>query len=121
MGQIRSAPVAFVTIAGHLGAVGGIPTRVAEELGYLLADRRLLTQAAGALGWSEPQAEAYDERTDAQRGRMSQFLSEFVHLAPSRRSMTSTPTRSNRLRLAPMVTGWRARRCVRPTDASSEC
>jgi len=82
MGQIRSAPVAIVTIAGHLGAVGGIPARVAEELGYLLADRRLLTQAAGTLGWSEPQAEAYDERTDAQRGRMSQFLSEFVHLAP---------------------------------------
>lgn len=74
--------MAVVTITGHLGAVGTIPARVANELGYLLADRRLLTQAAGALGWSEPQAEAYDERTDAQRGRMSQFLSEFVHLAP---------------------------------------
>lgn len=74
--------MAVVTITGHLGALGAIPARVADELGYLLADRRLLTQAAGALGWSEPQAEAYDERTDAQRGRMSQFLSEFVHLAP---------------------------------------
>jgi len=80
--ETEAAHYAVVTITGHLGALGVIPARVADELGYLLADRRLLTQAAGALGWSEPQAEAYDERTDAQRGRMSQFLSEFVHLDP---------------------------------------
>ena len=52
-----------ITLTGHLGSMGTIASLVAERLGYTLADRELLLEAAQALGWSEDDAQAFDERT----------------------------------------------------------
>lgn len=69
--------MATVTLTGHLGSMGTIATRVAAGLDYTLADRELLLESAQALGWSESEVAALDERTRGQGGRLARFLREF--------------------------------------------
>lgn len=74
--------MSIITLTGHLGSMGTIATRVAATLGYTLADRELLREAAEALGWSEAEVAAFDERTAGQGGRLARFLREFLEHAP---------------------------------------
>jgi cytidylate kinase len=74
--------MSIVTLTGHLGSMGTIATRVATTLGYTLADRELLLEAAQALGWSEGDVAAFDERTEGRGSRLAHFLSEFFEHAP---------------------------------------
>lgn len=75
--------MAIVTLTGHLGSMGTIDERVAEALGYSLVDRELLVEAAQALGWSEDDVRAFDERTRGQGGRLTRLLRSFVEHSPS--------------------------------------
>lgn len=74
--------MSIVTLTGHLGSMGTIATRVAGTLGYTLADRELLLEAAQALGWSEADVAAFDERTEGRGSRLSRFLQDFFERAP---------------------------------------
>lgn len=74
--------MSIVTLTGHLGSMGTIATRVATTLGYTLADRELLLEAAQALGWSEADVAAFDERTEGRGGRLARFLQEFFEHTP---------------------------------------
>jgi cytidylate kinase len=74
--------MSIVTLTGHLGSMGTIATRVAAALGYTLADRELLLEAAQALGWSEEDVAAFDERTEGRGTRLARFLQEFFEHAP---------------------------------------
>jgi cytidylate kinase len=71
-----------ITLTGHLGSMGTIATRVAAGLGYALADRELLLEAAEALGWTEAEVAAFDERTGGQGGRLARFLRDFAANVP---------------------------------------
>ena len=71
-----------VTLTGHRGSMGAIAVRVAQELGYTLADRELLLESAQALGWSEDEVEAFDERTRGQGSRLARMLRDFIEHAP---------------------------------------
>ena len=71
----------IVTLTGHLGSMGTIAVRVARELDYALADRELLTEAAAALGWSEDEVSAFDERTSGAGSRLTRVLRAFVERA----------------------------------------
>lgn len=73
--------MAIVTLTGQLGAMGSIARRVADGLGYTLADRELLLEAAQALGWSEDEVAAFDERTGGQGGRLARFLRQWAEYA----------------------------------------
>src|SRR5690606_28298237 len=53
----------------------------ATTLGYDLADRELLQQAAAALGWSEDDVAAFDERTHGFGGRLARMLQGFIERA----------------------------------------
>lgn len=75
--------MAIVTLTGHLGSMGTIDERVAETLGYALVDRELLLEAAQALGWSEEEVRAFDERTRGQGGRLTRMLRSFVEHSPA--------------------------------------
>lgn len=75
--------MAIVTLTGHLGSMGTIDERVAEALGYALVDRELLLEAAQALGWSEEEVRAFDERTRGQGGRLTRMLRSFVEHSPA--------------------------------------
>ena len=72
-----------VTLTGHLGSMGTIDERVAEALGYALVDRELLVEAAQALGWSEDEVQAFDERTRGQGGRLTRMLRSFIEHSPA--------------------------------------
>ena len=74
--------MSIVTLTGHLGSMGTIATRVATTLGYTLADRELLLEAAQALGWGEADVAAFDERTEGRGSRLAHFLQEFFEHAP---------------------------------------
>ena len=71
-----------VTLTGDLGSMGTIAVHVALQLGYALADRELLLESAQALGWSEAEVHAFDERTGGQGGRLTRFLRAFIERAP---------------------------------------
>jgi cytidylate kinase len=73
--------MAVVTLTGHLGSMGNVASEVAARLGYALADRELLLEAAQALGWSEDEVAAFDERTRGQGGRLSRFLGDWAEYA----------------------------------------
>jgi cytidylate kinase len=75
--------MAIVTLTGHLGSMGAIDERVAEALGYALVDRELLIEAAQALGWSEEDVRAFDERTRGQGSRLTRMLRSFVEHSPA--------------------------------------
>jgi CMP/dCMP kinase len=75
--------MAIITLTGHLGSMGAIDERVAEALGYALVDRELLIEAAQALGWSEDEVRAFDERTRGQGGRLTRMLRSFVEHSPA--------------------------------------
>jgi Cytidylate kinase-like family len=72
-----------VTLTGHLGSMGTIDERVAEALGYALVDRELLVEAAQALGWSQDEVQAFDERTRGQGGRLTRMLRSFIEHSPA--------------------------------------
>ena len=55
--------MAVVTLTGHLGSMGEVPRHVARLLGYRLANREIMLEAADALGWPTAEVEAFDERT----------------------------------------------------------
>ncbi len=71
----------MVTMTGHLGSMGQVAHIVARRLDYDVVDRELLLEAAEALGWSEEQVAAFDERTDGQGGRLMRLLRTFVERA----------------------------------------
>ena len=71
----------LVTMTGHLGSMGEVAHVVARRLFYDVVDRELLIEAGEALGWSEDQVEAFDERTDGQGGRLMRLLRTFVERA----------------------------------------
>lgn len=71
----------LVTMTGHLGSMGEVAHLVARRLDYDVVDRELLIEAAEALGWSEEQVGAFDERTDGQGGRLVRLLRTFVERA----------------------------------------
>ncbi|MPZ98710.1 MAG: hypothetical protein GEU80_05095 [Dehalococcoidia bacterium] len=73
--------MAVVTLTGHLGSMGNIAVQTATTLGYDLADRELLQQAAAALGWSEEDVAAFDERTHGFGGRLARMLQGFIERA----------------------------------------
>ena len=73
--------MAVVTMTGHLGSMGQVAHIVARRLDYDVVDRELLLEAAEALGWSEEQVAAFDERTDGQGGRLMRLLRTFVERA----------------------------------------
>lgn len=73
--------MSIVTLTGHLGSMGTIAVRVARELDYALADRELMTEAAAALGWSEEEVAAFDERTSGLGSRLTRMLRAFVERA----------------------------------------
>ncbi|MDA0366216.1 MAG: cytidylate kinase-like family protein [Chloroflexi bacterium] len=73
--------MSIVTLTGHLGSMGTIAVRVARELDYALADRELMTEAAAALGWSEDEVAAFDERTSGLGSRLTRMLRAFVERA----------------------------------------
>jgi cytidylate kinase len=75
--------MAIITLTGHLGSMGTIDERVAEALGYALVDRELLLEAAQALGWSEDEVRAFDERTRGQGSRLTRMLRSFVEHSPA--------------------------------------
>ncbi len=66
--------MSVITLTGHLGSMGTIAVRVAREMEFDLADRELMMEAAAALGWSEEDVEAFDERTSGLGGRLTQLL-----------------------------------------------
>ena len=74
--------MSVVTLTGHLGSMGTIATRVADTLGYVLADRELLAEAAQALGWSPEEVQDFDERTHGRGSRLARLLHDFVERAP---------------------------------------
>ena len=71
-----------VTLTGDLGSMGTIAARVADALGYALADRELLAEASRALGWSAEEVADFDERTHGRGGRLARLLRDFVEQAP---------------------------------------
>ena len=73
--------MSLVTMTGHLGSMGEVAHLVARGLDYDVVDRELLIEAAEALGWSEEQVGAFDERTDGQGGRLMRLLRTFVERA----------------------------------------
>jgi cytidylate kinase len=75
--------MAIITLTGHLGSMGTIDERVAEALGYALVDRELLVEAAQALGWSEDDVRAFDERTGGQGSRLTRMLRSFIEHSPA--------------------------------------
>ena len=70
--------VRVVTLTGHLGSMGEVATLVARDLGFQLAGRELMIEAASALGWTEQQVEAFDERTGGAGGRLTRFLHRLI-------------------------------------------
>jgi cytidylate kinase len=70
--------VRVVTLTGHLGSMGQVATLVARDLGFQLAGRELMIEAASALGWTEEQVEAFDERTGGAGGRLTRFLHRII-------------------------------------------
>lgn len=72
----------ILTLTGHLGSMGTIAREVATRLGYALADRELLLEAAQALGWSEADVAAFDERTRGQGSRLANFLRDWARYMP---------------------------------------
>ncbi len=73
--------MSVITLTGHLGSMGTIAVRVAREMEFDLADRELMMEAAAALGWSEEDVEAFDERTSGLGGRLTQLLRGFIERA----------------------------------------
>ena len=73
--------MAVVTLTGHLGSMGHVGQLVATTLGYDLVDRELVIEASKALGWTEEQVAAFDERTDGLGGRLTRLLRGFVERA----------------------------------------
>ena len=74
--------MAVVTLTGHLGSMGTIAARVADALGYALADRELLVEASRALGWSTEEVAEFDERTQGRGSRLTRLLRDFIEHAP---------------------------------------
>ena len=70
--------VRVVTLTGHLGSMGEVAALVARDLGFQLAGRELMMEAASALGWTEEQVEAFDERTGGAGGRLTRFLHRLI-------------------------------------------
>ena len=64
----------IVTLTGDLGSMGDVGTLVAAQLGYRLVGREIVDEAARSLGWSQEQAEAFDERTGGFRRWLSDLL-----------------------------------------------
>src|SRR5205085_4402756 len=59
------AAMRAVTISREYGSGGGeIARRLAQRLGWRLIDHEVVVQVAHALGVSEAEAEAHDERAD---------------------------------------------------------
>jgi cytidylate kinase len=58
--------------------MGEVATLVARDLGFQLAGRELMIEAASALGWTEEQVEAFDERTGGAGGRITRFLQRLI-------------------------------------------
>jgi cytidylate kinase len=70
-----------VTMTGHLGSMGEVAHLVGQRLDYDVVDRELLIEAGEALGWSEEQVTAFDERTEGQGGRLVRLLRGFLERA----------------------------------------
>jgi cytidylate kinase len=68
----------IVTLTGHLGSMGSVATLVAHHLGYRLAGRELMLEAAEALGWSEERVQEFDERTGGLGRRLSEFFEHWA-------------------------------------------
>jgi cytidylate kinase len=73
--------MSVITLTGHLGSMGSIAVRVAQSMEFDLADRELMMEAAAALGWSEEDVEAFDERTSGLGGRLTRLLRGFIERA----------------------------------------
>lgn len=73
--------MSVITLTGHLGSMGSIAVRVARAMEFGLADRELMMEAAAALGWSEEDVEAFDERTSGLGGRLTRMLRGFIERA----------------------------------------
>lgn len=73
--------MSVVTLTGHLGSMGAIAQLTARKLDYGLADRELMIEAANALGWSEEDVAAFDERTSGLGSRLTRLLRGFVERA----------------------------------------
>lgn len=73
--------MSVITLTGHLGSMGTIAVRVAQALEFDLADRELMMEAASALGWSEEDVAAFDERTSGLGGRLTRLLRGFIERA----------------------------------------
>ena len=70
--------MSIITLTGHLGSIGTIPSLLAQSLGYRLIDRELLIQSAQMLGLSDKELEQFDERTKGLGGPLSNFLKNFI-------------------------------------------
>ena len=70
--------MAVLTLTGHLGSMGMIARESARRLGYGVMDRELAVESVRALGWSDGEVEAFDERTGGQGGRLTRLLRAFV-------------------------------------------
>jgi cytidylate kinase len=70
--------MSIVTLTGHLGSMGEVARLVAQSLGYRLADRELVLEAAAALGWSAEEVQDFDERTGGLGRRMIEFLERYA-------------------------------------------
>lgn len=69
-----------VTISREYGSGGGeIAARLAQRLGWQLVDHEVVVEVARALGVSEAEAEAHDERTE---GLVSRILSSMQLIEP---------------------------------------
>src|SRR5690348_9159317 len=69
-----------ITISREYGSGGGeIATRLAQRLAWQLVDHEVVVEVAKALGISEAEAEAQDERTE---GIVSRLLSNLQLIEP---------------------------------------
>jgi CMP/dCMP kinase len=68
-----------ITLTGDLGSMGSIARLTAQHLGYDLLEPELTVQAAAALTLSEPQLEAFGERTGGLGPRFVARLREYLN------------------------------------------
>mgnify|MGYP003387519803 FL=1 len=70
--------MSIITLTGHLGSIGNIPSLLASQLNYRLIDRELLIESAQMMGMSDQDLEKFDERTHGLGGPLSRFLKNFI-------------------------------------------
>lgn len=67
-----------VTLTGHLGSMGAVDRLLAKRLGYRLAGRELVLEAADALGWSADKVQDFDERTGGLGRRLMELIDHWA-------------------------------------------